>query len=329
MKEAPKTCPQCGAPLPHDAPKGLCPRCAFERVLQGLPPPIGRTFGDYQLLEKIARGGMGYVYKARQVSRDRLVALKMIRAGILATREECRRFQIEAQTAARLSHPNIVPIYEVGEHQERQYFSMELIEGESLARQLQRFRQHPPAAARLVCQVAQAVHYAHQQGVIHRDLKPENIVVDREGQPHLTDFGLAKVIKPTAAPEQATQLTKTGAIMGTPAYMAPELAAGGSKRATPASDIYSLGAVLYALLTGQPPFTADQPRAVLNKVQHEEPTPPSRFNPLVDLSLERICLKCLEKDPGRRYATAEDLAKELARYLEGGAGPASRISPAN
>ncbi|HSU56959.1 MAG TPA: WD40 repeat domain-containing serine/threonine-protein kinase [Candidatus Dormibacteraeota bacterium] len=314
-------CPVCGAPLPGDAPRELCPKCLLGQALKGPGPgPQAlsqrvRYFGDYELLGEVAQGGMGVVYYARQLSLNRTVALKMIRSGLLATAAEVQRFRAEAEAAANLDHPNIVPIHEIGEHDGQQYFTMKLMEGGTLAdvsaecgnrngRWLRR-------AAELVATVARAVHHAHQRGVLHRDIKPTNVLLDDLGEPHLTDFGLAKLVRAGPA------MTQSLAVLGTPGYMAPEQAAGHNRQLTMAADIYGLGAILYELVTGQPPFKGDSALEVLNQVQAREPEPPRQINPLLDRDLETICLKCLEKAPDRRYSTAEMLAQDLGRWLAG------------
>jgi WD40 repeat protein/predicted Ser/Thr protein kinase len=270
------------------------------------------------LQRELARGGMGIVYQARQVSLNRPVALKMIAAGQLATPSLVQRFRLEAEAAARLNHPNIVPIYEVGEHQGQHFYSMKLVEGGTLqkcevreAKDESRVNFAPRTSALILLKVARAVHYAHQRGVLHRDLKPTNILLDAQGEPHVIDFGLAKLA------EEDSSLTQTSATLGTPAYMAPEQAAGHAKQITTAADVYGLGAILYELLTGRPPFQAATALETMRCVVEDEPASPRSLNPQIDSDLETICLKCLSKEPSARCGSAEALADELDRWLAG------------
>jgi tRNA A-37 threonylcarbamoyl transferase component Bud32/tetratricopeptide (TPR) repeat protein len=275
--------------------------------------PAGDRFGDYELLETIGEGGMGVVYRARQIRLNREVALKMIRAGRFSTTGEIERFSREAEAAAGLAHPGIVPVFEIGVEEGRHYFTMALIDGLSLADHLKNAGGplEPKSATELMCRVAEAVHYAHEHGVIHRDLKPANILLDEHDMPRVVDFGLAKQV------ETESGLTFTGQVLGTPSFMSPEQAAGETTLVGPSSDVYALGAVLYALLTGRPPFSAASVTETLRQVQHDEPVRPRHLNSALPRDLETICLKCLAKEPSKRYASAQEMADELTRYLAG------------
>ena len=271
----------------------------------------GQTFdfGDYELLDEIARGGMGIVFRAKQKGLNRIVALKVILAGQFASEEDVQRFQSEAEASAILQHRSIVPIYEVGQYEGRHFFSMGFVKGVTLSDMVRADPLLGREAAEIVAIVAGAVAFAHQHGVVHRDLKPGNILVDGSGQPHITDFGLAK------RADTESELTGTGQVIGTPDYMAPEQASGLNHMTGPRSDIYSLGAVLYFALTGRAPFHAASMMKTLQQVIEEEPIPPSRLNASIDADLETICLKCLQKDPMARYQTAAELEADLQRYL--------------
>jgi tRNA A-37 threonylcarbamoyl transferase component Bud32 len=268
--------------------------------------------GDYELLGELAQGGMGVVYRARQRSLNRIVALKMILAGRLTTTTALARFQAEAQATAELDHPHIVPIYEVGEHDGRPFFSMKLIGGGTFADSLQKTPRPPVRElVTVLVKVCRAIHFAHQRGILHRDLKPSNVLLDDAGEPFVADFGLVKRL---GADETATA---TGALLGTPAYMAPEQAEGSSARITTLADVYALGAILYEILTGRPPFRGETPLDTLRQVREAPVVPPAHLNPGADVNLTAVCLKCLEKDPVRRYASAEELADDLNRWLVG------------
>jgi tRNA A-37 threonylcarbamoyl transferase component Bud32/tetratricopeptide (TPR) repeat protein len=278
-----------------------------------------RQFGDYELLARIGQGGMGIVFRARQISLNRLVALKMLRSDDLGTAAEAGRFRREAELVAELDHPHIVSVYEVGEREGRHFFSMKLIEGGNLLGRLPHLGT-PREAALLVRTVAGAVDHAHQRGILHRDLKPSNILLDAEGRPYVTDFGLARRL------HADQELTQARAVLGTPSYMAPEQTLG--QAVTTATDVYGLGAILYALLTGQPPFAGDSVLDTLEQVRSQDPAPPTRLNPRVPCDLETICQKCLAKEPARRYAGARDMADDLGRWLQGEPIRARRISVA-
>jgi len=278
------------------------------------PSPLaqwGRDFGAYELVEEIGRGGMGVVYKARQKALERTVALKMILTGHLSSAEHLARFLAEAKTAARVHHPHVVPIHEVGCVHGQHFFAMEYVEGPSLAQRLAEGPIEVADAVRLVAAVARAVAELHRHGIVHRDLKPSNILLGTEGQPYVTDFGLAKVFEGDSA------LTATGVIAGTPSYMSPEQAAGRSAEVGPATDVYSLGAILYELLTGRPPFREETPLETVMQVVSREPVLPRRLARKLPRSIELVCLKCLAKSPADRYDSADALADDLERFLRG------------
>jgi WD40 repeat protein/predicted Ser/Thr protein kinase len=309
----------------------LCPGCALESALDsgvdavadpsaaaeesgGGPAPAakaGQRFGDYELLEEIGRGGMGVVFKARQASLDRLVALKMLLFGPLASPEVVQRFRTEAAAAASLQHPHIVAIHEVGYREGQHFFVMDYVAGRSLANVVRDGPVTPKRAATYVRAIAEAIQYAHERGILHRDLKPSNVLLNEDDQPKITDFGLAKRL------EKDTELTLSGQVLGSPNYMPPEQAAAHRGLVGKRSDVYSLGAVLYHLLTGRAPFVAPTVSETLAQVQTAEPVSPTVLNPHLPRDLKTICLKCLEKEPGRRYQTARELAEDLGHFLSG------------
>lgn len=274
---------------------------------RGLELPI--VIGDYELLEELGRGGMGVVFRARQLSLNREVAVKMILRGRLASEADLRRFLAEASATARLQHANIVPVYDVGDVDGRPFFSMQLIQGETLLERLSQGPLPEREAARIVAQAARAIAYAHRQGILHRDLKPSNILIDHRGKPHVTDFGLAK------EGTEETNLTRSGMMVGTPAYMSPEQAAGSRATVGPASDIYSLGCVLYHALTGRPPLIADSPVELMLMILEQDPPPPRALRPGIDRDLEMIVVRCLQKPVDLRYETADELADDLEAFL--------------
>ena len=302
---------------PEDEPADELEPFSLSSIFSELP----RDFAGFELEEEIGRGGMGVVYKARQKELDRTVAVKMILDSHLASEEHVRRFHEEARAAARVEHSNIVHIHEVGQWNDQHYFVMEYIDGVSLAQKVAEGCLEPEQAAVLVQRVARAVDHLHRQEIIHRDLKPSNILIDGGGEPHVTDFGLAKVF------QQEGQSTATGVIVGTPSYMAPEQASGNSDLLGPRSDVYSLGAILFELLTGRPPFLEERPLDTIMKVLSGEPPLPRSLNRNVPRGLELVCLKCLAKNPEDRYESAAELADELGRFLKGDALEARPPNP--
>jgi serine/threonine protein kinase/Tfp pilus assembly protein PilF len=326
-----RICGKCGAKIFADAPQEYCSACLLETGLGALVEEIDGAvdatsalrgsaaaraarmitdFGDYELLEEIGRGGQGVVYRARQKSLNRTVALKVIGLGPWATEAHLKRFRREAEAAAHLDDPRIVPIYEVGERDGACYFSMKLVEGGQLDKIISSEPIPPRKAAELTAKLARTLHYAHQNGVLHRDVKPGNILLDAKGEPHLTDFGLARLV------ESESTVTRTLEVLGTPSYMAPEQAAGNNTQLTSATDVYGLGAVFYQLLTGHPPFAGGTTYETVRLVLETEPRQPRLWNSKVDRELATICLKCLEKDPQRRYSSALALAEDLDRWLK-------------
>src|SRR6059058_207193 len=321
MTNASRVCAECGATVFADAPQGVCSVCLFRTGLasldnkddQAFEPTVARMskdFGDYELLEEIGRGGQGVVYRARQKSLNRIVALKVIGLAHWATEAHVKRFRLEAEAAASLNHPCIVPIYEVGERDGACYFSMGLVEGGQLDAVAKREPIPIRHAVELIAKLAHAVHYAHEHGILHRDIKPGNILLDAKGEPHLTDFGLARLV------ETESTVTRTLEVIGTPSYMAPEQAVGNNAAVASATDVYGLGAVLYELLTGHPPFAGGTTYQTIKLLLDTEPRQPRLWNRKIDRELSTICLKCLEKDPKRRYSSALALAEDLEHWLK-------------
>src|SRR5881394_2734085 len=315
-----RICGKCGSRIFADAPQGFCGLCLFKTGLGPLgeddeslgsrPGAKPTDFEDYELLKEIGRGGQGVVYRARQKSLNRTVALKVIGGGHWDREAHLRRFRLEAEAAASLIHPFIVPIHEIRERDGCCYFSMNLIEGGQLDEAVKRQVISIRRAVELIAKLARTVHYAHENGILHRDIKPGNVLLDKEGEPHLTDFGLARLV------ETEGTVTRTTEMLGTPSYMAPEQAVGNNAGVTRATDIYGLGAVLYQLLTGHPPFAGGTTFETVRLVLDTEARQPRLLNPKVDRDLATICLKCLDKDPQRRYCSALALAEDLEHWLK-------------
>src|SRR5437764_3989444 len=337
-----RICRKCGAKIFSDAPEGLCAKCVLKTALM-MPPdaPVAARddggpaanveanaaaaphskkaaravellgeLGDYELLEEIGRGGQGVVFRARQKSLNRTVALKVISLGQWASKAHLKRFRLEAEAAAHLEHPGIVPIHEVGERDGQCYFSMKFVEGGQLDEVVRRAPMSIRQGAELIAKVARTVHYAHEHGILHRDIKPGNILLDAKGEPHLTDFGLARLV------ESESSMTRTLDVLGTPSYMAPEQAMGNNAAVSSVTDVYGLGAVLYQLLTYHPPFAGGTTYETIKLLLDTEARQPRLLNPKIDRDLSTICLKCLEKDPQRRYPSALALAEDLERWLK-------------
>ena len=337
-----RTCRKCGAKIFSNAPEGLCTGCALESALGTFADAVAASadrgpveyaqtskthaglhvkptrylakvfgeLGDYELLEEVGRGGQGVVFRARQKSLNRIVALKVIGLGQWATQAHLKRFRLEAEAAARLDHPCIVPIYEIVEKDGQCYFSMKFVEGGQLDEVIQQRPISIRQAAELIAKVARTVHYAHEHGILHRDIKPGNILLDAKGEPHLTDFGLARLV------ESESTVTRTLEVLGTPSYMAPEQAAGDNAKLTRTTDVYGLGAVLYQLVTSHPLFAGGTTYETIKLLLETEPRQPRLWNSKVDRDLSTICRKCLEKDPQRRYSSALVLAEDLERWLK-------------
>src|SRR5438128_5454265 len=343
-----RICRKCGAKIFSDAPEGLCTGCVLETAL-GMAVAAGDSsavasakadgcgyldkveggnvksaqhkiaarsveilgeLGDYELLEEIGRGGQGVVFRARQKSLNRTVALKVIGLGQWATKAHLQRFRLEAEAAASLDHPCIVPIHEVGEREGCCYFSMNFVEGGQLVEVARREPMPIRRAAELIAKLARTVHYAHEHGILHRDIKPGNVLLDAKGEPHLTDFGLVRLV------ETESTVTRTLEVLGTPSYMAPEQAVGNNAGISSVTDVYGLGAVLYQLLTDHPPFAGGTTYETIKLLLDTEPRQPRLWNSKIDRDLSTICLKCLEKDPKRRYSSALALAEDLERWLK-------------
>src|SRR5213595_2065643 len=338
-----RVCRECGAKIFSDATRGLCTACMLETALGILPDAVAEVdssagsvdelsrdnakptsgvkeavraatmlgeLGDYELLEEIGRGAQGVVFRARQKSLNRTVALKVISLGQWASKAHLKRFRREAEAAASLDHPSIVPIYEVGERDGSCYFSMKFVEGGQLDEVVKRTPMSIRQAVELIAKVARTVHDAHEHGILHRDIKPGNILLDAKGEPHLTDFGLARLV------EMESSVTQTLDVLGTPSYMAPEQAVGNNAAVSEVTDVYGLGAVIYQLLTGQPPFAGGTTYETIKLLEDTEPKKPRLLNPKIDRDLSTICLKCLEKDPKRRYSSALALAEDLECWLK-------------
>jgi eukaryotic-like serine/threonine-protein kinase len=314
-----KQCSRCTTEVSGDIADGLCPACLLEAGLgsldDGLAPPVTggaafpQKFGDYELLGEIARGGQGVVYRARHVALNREVALKMFPVNPWTTPADLQRFRNEARVSAELDHPAIVPTYDVGEVNGQHFFTMKLIDGTGLDHFFSGAIGSAERAAEIVAEAARGIQHAHERGVLHRDIKPGNILIDVAGRPHITDFGLAKLLETDSA------LTRTREMLGTPSYISPEVATGNTKALSPTTDVYGLGAVLYQLLTRNPPFAGGTTLETIRQVVETEPRRPTLWNPKLDRDVETICLKCLEKDPVRRYASAAELADDLERWL--------------